>query len=722
MCAVMEENSSVVEKVVKEINDEFGSDVEKLSKCHEIYKRLQEEKESIEKLLSMASSAAPSRVNAAVRSVEAVATEVSEVAATYDELSVQVQTHLASIAPVAAQLQAQTEKVVSLEQCLSYLLWIQKIEALSNQLESAYQSKNERRTVILLSEMSEERNKLKNSACSHLVSFITETLHFWQGLIKDKLSHEFEEVLKVLKWPFVGGSQVLAAPPSSDTLQRFEHLVELLLKLELPEMMGDTSEASMTSSALLVDFAPPPLPLQLMVSPLRKRFLYHFSGNRQTNRLDKPEWYMAQVLAWVRDHSQFVTQRVQPVLTRIAGPGHEASVEFSRALVQLVLEKLHADLPALQQDDALFAHALDETLAFDRELRAEHSYPSAQPGVVSVITQAPLFQKWIAMERKYAIERMDRMLSSDSAWQPMSQDSGQDELKITECAEGMLNLLLTMTNRYRSLPQPGHRVHQLFHSEKDDPLHSRLPAMLNTVSYIAAVLREWNELPHFLQLQFYREQLEGRREGGDEGVQGCVFDEPLDLIDRLVTKLLDCVLEATLLDVKARSREYRKDKWFSMPMNEERSLTPSACGMFRVLSARLLELQDLLSEKLFTRTWQSLAGQLSQFIHEEVVMENWFSEGGAKQLQYDMMHGVFPLFGQYTTRPDSYFIELKESCILLTLTAGTAKLVVASLHQNDPDILKVLDDIGVQRLEPDQAMNVLARRNDISADQHISFD
>jgi hypothetical protein len=46
------------------------------------------------------------------------------------------------------------------------------------------------------------------------------------------------------------------------------------------------------TSALLVDFAPPPLPLQLMVSPLRKRFLYHFSGTRQTNRADKPEWYV----------------------------------------------------------------------------------------------------------------------------------------------------------------------------------------------------------------------------------------------------------------------------------------------------------------------------------------------------------------------------------------------------------------------------------------------
>jgi hypothetical protein len=72
-------------------------------------------------------------------------------------------------------------------------------------------------------------------------------------------------------------------------------------------------------SALLSDFLPPPLPLQLMVRPLRRRFLFHFSGQRQTNRLDKPEWFMAQVLAWIRDHSGFLSEEVQPVLDRVKG-------------------------------------------------------------------------------------------------------------------------------------------------------------------------------------------------------------------------------------------------------------------------------------------------------------------------------------------------------------------------------------------------------------------
>jgi hypothetical protein len=45
---------------------------------------------------------------------------------------------------------------------------------------------------------------------------------------------------------------------------------------------------------------------------------------------------------------------------------------------------------------------------------------------------------------------------------------------------------------------------------------------------------------------------------------------------------------------------------------EESSLTPSACGMLQVLSARLMQLKDLLAETLFAKAWHSLASQLCQ--------------------------------------------------------------------------------------------------------------
>lgn len=42
--------------------------------------------------------------------------------------------------------------------------------------------------------------------------------------------------------------------------------------------------------------------------------MYHFTGARQTNRLDKPEWFYTQILNWARDNHIFVGTNIQPAL------------------------------------------------------------------------------------------------------------------------------------------------------------------------------------------------------------------------------------------------------------------------------------------------------------------------------------------------------------------------------------------------------------------------
>lgn len=163
------------------------------------------------------------------------------------------------------------------------------------------------------------------------------------------------------------------------------------------------------------------LPMLLLIKPLRKRFLYHFMGSRQTNRADKPEWYMTQILTWIRDHQDFIEKNVQPVYDKINKDVASAKVtvrncdsvfvapllnvsslqvEFMKGLTQIVIEKLHFELPQLHYDDSLFSHCVDEALGFDRELKKSYGYPPDQPSVISVLTQAPIFVKWINMEKR----------------------------------------------------------------------------------------------------------------------------------------------------------------------------------------------------------------------------------------------------------------------------------------------------------------------------------
>lgn len=39
--------------------------------------------------------------------------------------------------------------------------------------------------------------------------------------------------------------------------------------------------------------------------------MYHFSGTKITNRLDKPEWFYTQILTWAKDNHIFIGTNFQ---------------------------------------------------------------------------------------------------------------------------------------------------------------------------------------------------------------------------------------------------------------------------------------------------------------------------------------------------------------------------------------------------------------------------
>lgn len=158
---------------------------------------------------------------------------------------------------------------------------------------------------------------------------------------------------------------------------------------------------------------------------------------------------------------------------------------------------------------------------------------------------------------------------------------------------------------------------------------------------------------HFLQLHFFKKQAEAVENATDRGndvsenigeVEGTVFDEAVVLLQRLEKELINEISDSVALDVKAKSRAYRTDKyktsvchvlslsafnlllscsheaffvvrWFAMQSSKEiasLSMTPSGCPMFQELAARLHILHDALALPLFHQAWKNLASQFDQ--------------------------------------------------------------------------------------------------------------
>ncbi|CAL1686469.1 unnamed protein product [Lasius platythorax] len=727
----------IKQKIIQKFNAQLGSSLKNLEEIYDFHEYLKTEKDEIEKSLSMASTTAPSKVKAVVENVELISSEVEQLQENCADLNKKIEESF-SENDKNIKLQETIDKIGQLDKSLSYLYFIKYIENVSDELEMSLSSDDDETMITLYTNLTNVSCQLQTSVCRHLVNYVHETLHFWHNLIKEKLSKEYNDLLKTLRWPFCGTNGTSLNTPLPEIMTRFKILTEYLFHLQLPEEMAKP----VVTSALLTDFAPVSLPIVLLVRPLRQRFIYHFTGAKLTNRQDKPEWFFTQILTWIKDHVQWVQKYIQPIADSIGFEHLDIKAEFMRALVQLAVEKLHSELPIAQYDDTLFAHLVDEALGFERELRETLLYPQTQPATVFVLTQAHIFIKWINMEKKYATEKMDAILSSNTAWEKLAGPD-IDDMKVTECADAFLTLLTTISDRYKHLPQPGHRLQflelqleliddwrvrllQLLHENYEDPLTSLMPHILNSLHYVATVLEEWGVTVHFLQLQFFKKQFEAVENATDRGsdvsenigeVEGTVFDEAVALLQRLERELINEISDSVALDVKAKSRAYRTDKWFAMQSSKEvasLSVTPSGCPMFQELTTRLHVLHNALALPLFNQAWKSLAAQFDQFLFEEVVLVNRFNNGGAEQLQYDVLRNLFPLFGLYINKPESYFPLIKEACILLNILIGSAILLQEALNNNDKNTLaEVLADVGVHKMSPELAFKVIATRTDI---------
>ncbi|XP_051974974.1 RAD50-interacting protein 1-like [Xyrauchen texanus] len=744
------EEGNLTGDVVTLVQKEIGPDLKSLKKVAGLLEKLTLENKQLEEQVLTVSSSVPLRVSSALSAAEESRVKLESLLEKERLLSNTLQQHLQGAQVWADSIGQVLGQLDTLERHMKYLQCLVRIEELSDSIQQFLMTNSMWDAVGAIDSMASLDMGLRESGCNHLQGFLRETLCFWHKILKDKLTSDFEEVLTQFHWPFITPpTQTLSPPANAQELNsQLELLVSQLLSLQTSDDL--ISEKKETPSRPGLSQTPPlSLPIQIMLLPLSKRFRYHFTGNRQTNNLSKPEWYLTQVLIWMGNSNNFMDEKIQPILDR-AGAKVNARVELCRGLLTLAQEKLVNDAPRLLYDDALFCHLVDEVLQFEKELRTTHSYPRSYPGVLQILLEETVLQKWLSVERKMAVEKVDAMLSAEGAWSSQYKDiTDMDELKAPDCAETFMMLLLVITERYRSLPCPRAqlsflalqkelvddfriRLTQVMKEESRHPLSPRYCAILNAANYISTVLSEWGDNVFFLQLQqsavAVGEEILGPLGATETGrlasLEGSLFEALLALLERLRGDMLGRLLDAVMRDVKEKAQPYCKDRWISLPSQCDQatmSLSSSACAMMLCLRDHLLQLQQLLCLPLFQMFWQGLAERLDCFIYEDLILYNHFNEGGAAQLQFDMTRNLFPLFGHYCKRPENFFKHIKEACIILTLKVGPALLLCDVLKQDEdedealnhqqPSPESALNELGVYKLAPSDVLILINLRS-----------
>nr|GAT43660.1 predicted protein [Mycena chlorophos] len=216
---------------------------------------------------------------------------------------------------------------------------------------------------------------------------------------------------------------------------------------------------------------------QALVQPVSLRFKYHFEGTRQTNRIDKPEWYFTHVQNIIHEHQPFMEAVIQPLLAGTDYGAIVASKEFSLLLFPLLARKLRRSMSSLLPHPPLLAHTIYQSLLFDAAVREEHftlAGTSASKsgksddadkwdGISDVILgHEEWFAAWMAGEKHFAENQYNEIISAADAWQ-IADDEGEEghthtDLRSTASARRLKALVEQVTDRYSPLPQFAHRT------------------------------------------------------------------------------------------------------------------------------------------------------------------------------------------------------------------------------------------------------------------------
>lgn len=746
------------EPVIEFLNSEFGSDISKLKNAHVILEGILASEKELEGKLQPVTQEV-SKISLTKYAENALHEIVLQKQKT-EELKNTIKSQLEESKPLRDHFSEHLSSVKQLENLNCYLQWVLKIENTNCLMEESLKQDVTHHIITNFMGFKEMWSHLQSSNCKHLFHYVEKNLQYWHDILREKFGSNFQKVLASLHWPVLSSAMSAPLNLSAENVSKFSALFNVLCELQLPTNFPNTN----VDKGLSENSQTKLLPLLLMFQPLQKRFVFHFMGKKQTNRLDKPEWYLTQILTWISDHSVFMDETVQPLINKLGLDSVKARAEMMRELVHLAIVRLQTDLPSLLNDDILLSHAIDEVLLFERELRNQ-GYPKFFPSILEALCKEPCFSRWRSLEHKNALEKMDKLLSAETAWNPRYQDERDlDELNVPECAETFMTLLLTMTERYSSLPQISCqlsflalqlellddfrlRLHQLCQFQVQEPLKSNYCSIINAVHYVVTVLNEWSNLPFFLQLhcsvqhesqksQSVKESRHPSRSflknadsisseqtgsSSDEDLEKdtSIFEEAIGFLEHMQKDLLQTLGERIMLDIKAKSRPYRKEKWFCMPAVQEKKSLEVSClaySLLDIINCSLHNLQELLAKPLFTAVWQYIARELNLYLYEEVILQNSFSEGGAAQLNFDMTRNLFPIFGNFTQKPENYFKLVKESCILLSLNSAPAMLLRETIKQSEDytQSQNSLEELGVQNLSPSQALLILSLRNDLT--------
>lgn len=407
--------------------------------------------------------------------------------------------------------------------------------------------------------------------------------------------------------------------------------------------------------------------MDCLVDSFKTKFIYHFEGQGETNRIDKPEFALTYTQTYIRQHMSLaknilLDQFVEATKDCSSEVVPSFSSWFIASILVVLRSKFQAQMPQYKSNGRLLSHLVSQLKNFDIDLVSEFNFvPSADKewnGLTYdlILQDSSIWSLWLSNEKEFVNARFEEIIESPNAFTIEHEVVQDGKTKPTTSAINLKNLLEGITENYSNLPLA---FQMKFLSEVQlkllnfyfNTLKNGLSALshirstsLEGVStlericrifcaseFIVEMMTKWDLSLVFIQLwQSLNPDGQFKSTFFSSVIKGYQVDI-LNKLPKILIKYFDMQLNKCM-----NASNYFKTNWSSLEDCE--SPSQELVQVISKLQADLDYLKYTISTEALIRWKSLLARNICQYFENNLLMSFRFSKQGAHRLQMDLDH------------------------------------------------------------------------------------
>ncbi|KAL6733653.1 hypothetical protein Aduo_004284 [Ancylostoma duodenale] len=467
---------------------------------------------------------------------------------------------------------------------------------------------------------------------------------------------------------------------------------------------------------------------RVLLDPIGTRFAFHFYGDRKTNDIRKPQWYLSQTLNWIQVNMPFF-ETVQGIVIKEHNLSKSPASVFLKYLSELSISKTKTLLKQekVLEDVLLFSHLIDECISYETQLH-DMDPDGYASNILSLFCEQSVLSRWIEIENECCLDRMDEMLSAPDRWQNRFRSmEDADEFLVCNCADSFVSMLQSQQNRARLLPDDlaqrrfldlqllltddfRKRLAQIAR-QSESPWSEPFPNVMNAIWYLRHVVEEWSDSC----------LLSGITSTGGRAV----FDESSAMFKHVWNQMAEDVITSLRVQTIDVIKPYQQHFWCVMEPrlgNTSRDITDIFCPVLMKVRTTFANTGAQISKNSLEELFKRMSSALATVILEEIVDVTPFSAEGATQMLFDMENGLIPILSHIFSRcgvaPNMYydeaFVTLLGSLKLLSLSWAVITLLKDEIDQLPEEVAdEKLFEMKIYGVNKERAKNLIRLRSDI---------